>query len=81
MGAFTSSQFIHEAVDGVSGAAEAGDQFGGELAQGDFNRDGHGDLAVAVPFEDVPDGADDRDGSVHLFYGAGGGSRPTATAC
>ncbi len=73
VGAFTSSQFIHEAVDGVSGAAEAGDQFGGELAQGDFNRDGHGDLAVAVPFEDVPDGADDRDGSVHLFYGAGGG--------
>ena len=72
-GAFTSSQFITEAAPGVRGAAEAVDQFGAELAQGDFNRDGHSDLAVAVPLEDVPEGADDRDGSVHLFYGAGGG--------
>ena len=54
----------------MRGDSEAGDRFGAVLAQGDFNRDGHADLAVSAPLEDVPEGANDRDGSVHIFYGA-----------
>jgi hypothetical protein len=37
----------------IGSAAEAGDHFGGELAAGDFNRDGFADLATGAPAEDV----------------------------
>ncbi|MGI9021417.1 MAG: FG-GAP repeat protein [Solirubrobacterales bacterium] len=72
LSSFRGSQFITQDSPGVKGEAEAIDQFGGELAQGDFDRDGHADLAVAAPREDVPEGANDQDGSVHLLYGATG---------
>ena len=37
----------------VAGAVEAGDEFGEQLASGDFNHDGFADLAAAAPAEDV----------------------------
>ncbi|MHC4944680.1 MAG: hypothetical protein ACYTG7_16810 [Planctomycetota bacterium] len=59
--------------DGGMGApdlAEAHDQFGYSLANGDFNCDGFMDLAVGVAYEDleyIP--SQDDGGAVHVFYG------------
>ena len=71
--AFTGSQFITQDSPGIKEGSEAGDQFGAVIASGDFDRDGFGDLAVSAPFEDVPEGANDRDGAVHILYGRAGG--------
>lgn len=49
-------------------ASEAGDRFGNSLAAGDFDGDGHDDLAVGAPFEDL--GASGIDaGEVSVLYG------------
>jgi hypothetical protein len=61
---------ISQQLSGVSGAAENGDQFGRALAAGDFNGDGRSDIAVGVPFEDLPNSADA--GAVQVFKGIGG---------
>ncbi len=58
---------IHQGTTGVDGAVEAGDQFGKELAVGDFNDDGVDDLAVGIPLEDIRDVFDA--GAVQLFFG------------
>jgi disulfide bond formation protein DsbB len=50
-----------------SAEAEASDRFGRSLATGDFNGDGHDDLAVGVPGEDVGAGA------VNVIYGSADG--------
>ncbi len=47
---------------------EQGDAFGTVLAAGDFNGDGHDDLAAAAPEEDI--GADADAGRVLIFHGA-----------
>ncbi|MQA94324.1 MAG: esterase, partial [Streptosporangiales bacterium] len=49
--------------------AEAGDRFGQSLAIGDADGDGRGDLAVGVPGEDLPGGADGG-ATVFLYGGA-----------
>jgi hypothetical protein len=54
----------------IMGTAEAGDQFGRSLAAGDFNEDGHADLAVGVPFENLGSEADA--GAVQVFFGSTG---------
>jgi D-alanyl-D-alanine carboxypeptidase len=51
------------------------DQFGYSLGAGDFNYDGHDDLAVGVPFEDF-DGKDNN-GQVIVFYGSTDGLIPS----
>ena len=60
--------------------SEAGDQFGGALAAGDFDGDGRSDLAVGVPFEVVTSfrfGSSptniDRAGEVDVIYGSANG--------
>ncbi len=65
------NQFWHQNSDGILGDAEESDHFGLALASGDFDHDGHDDLAVGVPAEDIG-GADDA-GAVHILYGSGNG--------
>ena len=62
-------QFWHQSVsplDGISGWAENGDQFGSALTVGDFNGDGKDDLAVGIPYKDI-EGITDT-GLVQVFY-------------
>jgi hypothetical protein len=53
-------------------ASEPGDRFGAALAAGDFDGDGHDDLAIGVPYETL-EGTTDIDGAgvVHVLYGSG----------
>ena len=63
-----SNQRFRQGVGGLGGAPAVGDVFGSALAVGDFDGDGHDDLAVGVPGDSVrgKDGA----GSVQLIYGS-----------
>ncbi|WP_430382805.1 FG-GAP-like repeat-containing protein [Streptomyces sp. P10-4] len=56
---------------GVPGTSETSDRFGTELAHGDLNRDGYGDLVVGTPLEDV--GGDADGGSVTILWGGASG--------
>ena len=67
-------QGFHQDSPGVEDLAEAGDQFGGALAAGDWNGDHYADLAVGVPFEDL-DGVSNA-GAVHIFVGSAAGLVP-----
>jgi hypothetical protein len=55
----------------VGGLVEAGDEFGEQLASGDFNHDGFADLAAAAPTEDV--GTVQQAGAVSVLPGSAGG--------
>jgi disulfide bond formation protein DsbB len=69
------NQWWHQTSPGILGSAEEGDEFGGALAAGDFNGDGHVDLAVGVPYEDV--GSVERAGAVNILYGSAAGLSAT----
>ncbi|GAA1260526.1 hypothetical protein GCM10009677_09800 [Sphaerisporangium rubeum] len=61
---------------GMPGDAEKFDGLGATLAAGDFDGDGHDDLAAGVPGEGLDayqDGPMYGDGAVHVLYGRGGG--------
>jgi len=47
-------------------------QFGGAVATADVNADGVGDIIVAAPQSDGPDGAPAAAGAVYVFFGAEG---------
>ncbi len=64
------NQVWSQGSEGISGTAEAGDQFGRSLAAGNFGNSSHADLAVGVPFEDQ---AATNDGAVNVIYGGVGG--------
>jgi hypothetical protein len=59
--------------ENIDDSAAAGNSFGVTMAAGDFDGDGHDDLAVAAPFEDVS--AVDQ-GTVTLMRGTINGLRP-----
>jgi hypothetical protein len=58
-----------------TGAVEADDQFGSQLAVGDFNNNGFGDLAASAPTEDV--GTAQQAGAVSETRGRPGGLTTT----
>jgi subtilisin-like proprotein convertase family protein/disulfide bond formation protein DsbB len=64
-------QLWHQAVAGISDAPELYEAFGAALASGDFDHDGHADLAIGV-WEDltVPFS---REGAVAVLYGSSSG--------
>ncbi|MEV4382736.1 FG-GAP repeat protein [Streptosporangium sp. NPDC049644] len=67
---------------GISGRAEAWDFFGEALAAGDFDADGHADLAIGVPGEGLTENQramDYGDGTVHVVYGSRAGLRTTVS--
>ncbi|MFI7385126.1 FG-GAP repeat protein [Streptomyces sp. NPDC049813] len=76
-GPAASVQTIDQDTAGVPGAGEKEDGFGDEIDLGDVNGDGHLDLVVGAPGEDV-DGATDA-GSITVLYGAADGSGITGT--
>ena len=49
----TGDQFWNQNSNGIQDATNEDDQFGYALAAGDFDGDGHYDLAIGVPFEAV----------------------------
>ena len=59
------------ASDNVLGTPAAGDAFGTALAAGDFNGDGHADLAIGAPYAEV--NGDVQAGAVHILFGYGSG--------
>ncbi|MEO3849430.1 FG-GAP and VCBS repeat-containing protein [Streptomyces sp. B8F3] len=63
---------LSQASPGVPGTAEQGDSFGGELALGDVDGDGHLDLAVAAANETL--GGVESAGTVAVLRGAADGS-------
>ena len=52
--------------DNISDSSQTGDNFGGALAFGDFDADGHLDLVIGAPDEDYS-GALLNSGAVHVF--------------
>jgi len=67
---------LDDAVTG--GFTELGDEFGRELAFGDFDGDGFDDLVVGVPFEDLPvQGGGSIQGAGQVVVAHGGANVPT----
>ena len=67
-------QLWHENVSGIEDQVEGTEQFGSNLAWGDFNGNGADDLAIAVPREFV---GSIRGGGASVIYGSGGGLTAT----
>jgi hypothetical protein len=65
------SQIWSQRTAGITDTAETGDRFGWSLAAGDFDKDGHADLAIGVPFEDV--GSFTDAGAVSVIRGSSNG--------
>ncbi|MGW0778935.1 FG-GAP repeat protein [Streptomyces sp. NPDC002835] len=68
----SSAVWIDQNTANVPGVPEAEDRFGEQVAIGDINGDGVGDLVVATVGEQIS-GSSDR-GSVHVLYGPIGSS-------
>ncbi len=60
-------QFWHQSKPGIDENAEENDRFGYSLTAGDFDSDGHDDLAVGVPYEEIDSSV--SAGIVHILYG------------
>jgi hypothetical protein len=67
----TGVRLLQQNSSGIQGTAEAGDQFGLSLAAGDFDNDGHDDLAIGAPYDSVS--GNSNAGLVHVIYGSSGG--------
>ena len=65
------SREFTQSTSGVAGSAETGDYFAVELAVGDFDGDGFGDVVAAAPYEDL--GAKRDAGQIQVLYGSSGG--------
>lgn len=65
------SREFTQSTSGVAGSAETGDYFAVELAIGDFDGDGFGDVVAAAPYEDL--GTKRNAGQIQVLCGASGG--------
>ncbi len=65
-----SNDFWHQDRSGIPETAEEWDYFGEVLAVGDFDSDGHDDLAIGVPLENVGSPEIINAGCVHVMYGS-----------
>ena len=72
------SREFSQSTAGVDGAAEVGDYFGAQLAIGDFDGDGFGDVVAAAPHEDLGRKADA--GQIQVFPGGRNGIRTAGDA-
>ncbi len=63
---------VTQNTQGMGDATDAGDQLGWAVDAGDFNNDGHDDLAVGVPGETLVS-AEPGAGVVHVIYGSASG--------
>ena len=61
-------QIWHQDIGEVLSSAEPGDAFGSSLASGDFDGDGHQDLAIGSPTEGI--GSISSAGLVNVLYGS-----------
>ena len=69
-----SADFIQRDETGIGGLSEDGDAFAATLAAGDFDGDGHDDLAIGIPTEDSGVRGSNTDcGQVGVLYGAPAG--------
>jgi len=68
------SDYWHQDVSGIGSLTEDNDRFGFALTAGDFDGDGHDDLAVGVPYEHWND---PDTGIVQVLYGTAGGLSAT----
>lgn len=68
---------VNQSSSGVPGASETGDGFGSATAWGDIDGDGHADLALASPGEDLGGHADA--GGITLLYGSAAGLTPDSS--
>jgi len=66
---------FRQGLNGLPGTPEDGDSFGLSLAAGDFDGDGFADLAVGIPYEDVPSGSGPivAAGGVEVIHGSNSG--------
>jgi hypothetical protein len=65
--------FWNQGSTGISNAPDSTDWFGFALTAGDFDGDGHDDLAIGVPFEEI--GGIPNAGAVQVIYGSPSGLR------
>ena len=64
----TGSKLYHQNISGMADLVESGDNFGWDVASGNFNGDTRDDLAIGVPGENINDLA--RAGAVHILLGS-----------
>ena len=68
--ATSGSQIWDQATTGILDASEPGDLMGADVAVGDYNGDGHDDLAAAVTYEDL--GTLTDAGAINVIYADSG---------
>jgi hypothetical protein len=65
------SDYWHQDVQGIARSTQGDDDFGDEVADGDFNGDGFDDLVIGVEDEDFD--AIQNGGLIHVLYGSASG--------
>ncbi len=68
---FAGNVLVDQSTSGMAGIARAGDQFASVLVAGDFDADGHDDLAIGTPTDRNSSG--DAVGGVVIVYGSAAG--------
>jgi hypothetical protein len=70
-------QIWAQGINSVRDSAEEDDRFGLALGVGDFDADGHDDLAIGAFYEDISTAADA--GAANVLYGSSSGLQATGT--